>query len=160
MTRTTRDLRGDNIIDSRDVIARVEALEELAADIVTERADFIQQVREAAAADGLTGEDLANFISDAEADAPDMDEDDAAELIALKALADEAEGSPDWRHGETLIRDEYFTEYAQQLAEDLGYTKPHTGWPYDHIDWEAAADALKMDYFSVTLDGEEYWIRS
>lgn len=89
------------------------------------------------------------------------DPEEQEELEALQALADEAEGSPDWEHGETLIRDSYFEDYARELAEDTGMVKGNEDWwPLRHIDWEAAADELKQDYFSVDFDGVEYWIRS
>lgn len=90
-------------------------------------------------------------------DSGDLDEDDQK---AFEALAKEAEGSPDWEHGETLIRDSYFEDYARELAEDTGMVKGDEDWPLRHIDWEAAADELKNDYFSVDFDGVEYWIRS
>ena len=113
----------DDLIDSRDVIARIEELESWAEDEA-------------------------------------LDDDDAAELAALKALAEEAEGyAPDWQHGETLIRDSYFEEYAEQLAYDIGAMDRNFGWPAEHIDWKAAADALKIDYTSVEFDGVAYWIR-
>lgn len=67
----------------------------------------------------------------------------------------------------TLIHEHYFTEYAQELAEDIA---PFTSnspeaellsqWPYRCIDWEFAARELKYDYSAVTFDGETYYIRS
>ena len=43
------------------------------------------------------------------------------ELEALEALADECEQiSADWQHGETLIRDSYFTDYCKDLVSDIG----------------------------------------
>ena len=71
-----------------------------------------------------------------------------------------AEGSPDWEHGETLIRDSYFEEYAQELAESCGMVNASAQWPARCIDWEQAASELKMDYMSVDFDGIEYWIRA
>lgn len=62
--------------------------------------------------------------------------------------------------GVTLIRDSYFESYARELAEDIGAIKSDLGWPYDYIDWERAADALKQDYSSIDFDGVEYWVRS
>jgi len=111
----------DDIIDSRDVIARIEELEESCEDL-----------------------------------------DDAAELKALRDLVDEASGSPDWEYGETLIRDTYFKDYAQYLAEDIGAiaTAATHGWPYTCIDWDKAARELQMDYTCVEFDGVDYWIRS
>jgi len=88
-----------------------------------------------------------------------LDEDDE-DRKALEALAEEAEGSPDWQHGETLIRDSHFEEYAEELARDTGMLEGANDWPLRHIDWEAAADELKEDYFSVDFDGVEYWIRN
>ena len=78
----------------------------------------------------------------------------------LLALQEEAEGSPDWRHGETLIRETYFKEYAQELAEDIGAIDRNASWPNNCIDWDEATDLLKQDYFSVDFDGVDYLIRS
>lgn len=87
-------------------------------------------------------------------------EDDAEELRVLRALQDEAGPYCEWADGATLIRDSYFVEYAQELAEDIGAIGHDLPWPACHIDWDAAADALKMDYTSVEFDGETYWVRS
>lgn len=60
----------------------------------------------------------------------------------------------------TLIADWYFKDYAQDLAEDIGAIGSDLQWPLYHIDWDAAANDLKMDYWSVTIDGREFWGRS
>jgi hypothetical protein len=120
----------EDVIDSRDVISRIEEL---------------QGEREA--------------ITD-QADLDDWDGDNGDELDALKALAEEASGSPDWNHGETLIRDSYFKTYAQELAEDCCEVPKDLAWPYTCIDWDQACRELQMDYTSVDFDGVDYWIRS
>ena len=108
----------DDLIDSRDVIARIDELEGA------------------------------------------EDEDEQAELTALEALRDEAEGyAADWRYGETLIRDSYFEDYARQLAEDIGALDKCDTWPATCIDWKQAANELKQDYTSVEFDGVTYWAR-
>lgn len=118
--KSTEITNAEDIIDSRDVIARIEYLEDL----------------------------------------EERDEDETAELTALKALADEASGyAADWRHGEALIRDSYFEEYAQQLADDIGAIPRDASWPMTCIDWEQAARELQQDYTSVDFDGVTYWIR-
>lgn len=104
---------------------------------------------------------LADLIDERDAateDAP-FDEDDAEELARLQALAADGETSPDWHHGETLIADSYFEDYARELANDIGAIDRNAGWPTAHIDWKAAADALKVDYFSVEYGDTTYWIR-
>ncbi len=135
----------DDIIDSREVIARIDELE-------GERDTFLEEWLEAHEFEDVTSTD----------DSPWEDEnaDDAEELNALVELAAEGEGSPDWVHGEALISESYFTRYAEQMAEDIGAIDPSASWPLNHIDWEAAASALQQDYFSVDYGDQSYWIRA
>ena len=129
----------DDIIDSRDVIARIEELE-------AERDEY-----EAARA-----ESTAMMLSWEQ-----QNEDEAAELAALCALRDQGDDSPDWQYGETLIRDSYFRDYAQELAENCGdVIWAELRWPLTCIDWAQAARELRMDYTPVDFDGVTYWIRS
>lgn len=122
----------EDVIDSRDVIARIEELEGRNAP--------------AEVGEGVETDDL--------------DESELAELIALKALAKEAEDySPDWRHGAPLIRDSYFTDYAEERAKDCGLIPDNLAWPFTCIDWEEAARQLKQDYTSVDFDGVAYWVQ-
>ncbi len=79
---------------------------------------------------------------------------------ALKLFIEELEGYGDFDHGGAIIRDSYFETYAKELAEDIGSTKADESWPHNHIDWEAAAEALKVDYMSAEWDGVEYWMRA
>ena len=62
-------------------------------------------------------------------------------------------------HGETLIRDTYFEDYARELAEDIGAINRDASWPNNCIDWEEAASQLQQDYFSVEYGDVIYWIR-
>lgn len=39
-------------------------------------------------------------------------------------------------------------DFAQTLADELGYMKLNMGWPYTCIDWEYAAREIMYDYFS------------
>lgn len=115
----------DDVIDSRDVIARIDELESAEA----------------------------------------LDAYETAELAALKALASEAEVSPDWIYGETLIRESYFTDYIEQLIDEC-YEMPkeiNSGeWPWRDatVDYEAAADEAKADYLECDFDGVTYLIRA
>ena len=84
-----------------------------------------------------------------------------AELALLEEFAEEAsEYAPDWHYGETIIHEDYFTQYAQELSDELSLGAGATAqWPFRHIDWEAAADELKMDYSVVGFNGIVYYIR-
>lgn len=131
---TTVPTNMDNIIDSRDVIARIDELELLGA---------------------ANGDEFIN------GDTSELDPEEAEELAALRSLAEQGEGYvPDWRYGETLVRDDYFEDYARELAEDIGAIDREAGWPAYCIDWERAADDLKIDYTELTFDGVTYWART
>jgi len=133
----------DDVIDSQDVIARIEKLQD-------EKTDLEQQRDEAVDADKETAETaLAEWIDDF-----------GDELKALLALQGKAEGYSDWRHGTTLVRDSHFENYARELAEELHGDKMRSAeWPFDCIDWEKAATELQQDYTSVDFDGVDYWVR-
>ncbi len=128
----------DDVIDSRDVIARIEELREICPPFP----------------DCETGEEELDpaYTEDERAEAP-------GELEALERLAEQASGCADWEYGEQLIRGSYFKEYAQELAEEGGMLNRPLCWPYNCIDWEQAARELQMDYTAVDFDGIDYWIR-
>jgi hypothetical protein len=93
------------------------------------------------------------------------DEDEDKELKDLESLLESLKGyggdhqwEGDW-YPVTLVRDSHFTEYAQQLAEDIGAINSEAGWPNNCIDWERAARELRIDYSTVDFDGETYWYR-
>lgn len=123
----------DDYFDSRDVLARIDELEEEYA-----------------------GEDPeGNFVNIA-----GMDEDEREEYAALLELREEAEPYiADWNHGETFISEDHFEDYARELAEDCGYITDEVTWPLNRIDWEAAAEDLKIDYTSFEFRGTTYWAR-
>jgi len=88
------------------------------------------------------------------------------ELRELSALMEDLRGcgggDEKWRgdwYPVTLIRDSYFKDYAQELAEDIGAIPAGLGWPCTCIDWDQAARELQMDYTSVEFDGVTYWTR-
>ena len=60
----------------------------------------------------------------------------------------------------TLVAEEDFPAYAEQLAEELGLLPESNQWPAYCIDWERAARDLAMDYTSVRFNGNDYYIRS
>ena len=153
----------DDIIDSRDMIARIEEMQ-AERDALQEEVDETGDALDVALIEA-DGNDTDPSVVDAYQAHRDarvaVDEwDRAAELAILEALAAEGEGSPDWRYGETLIRDSYFRDYAEQLADDIGAIDRNAGWPCTCIDWDQAARELQMDYTAVDFDGVTYWIRS
>lgn len=88
-----------------------------------------------------------------------MDEEEREEYEALIALRDEAEGDiPDFEYGETFIHEDYFTEYAMQTLEDIGYL-PKDRPEFIVIDEDETADNMKEDYTEFTFRGSTYYAR-
>lgn len=85
---------------------------------------------------------------------PDIDQERAE---AIRTLADA--GLEDWEYGAQLIREDYFTTYAQELAEDIGAMPSGNAWPSYCIDWEWAARELQTDYTTVEFLGSTYYVR-
>lgn len=135
----------DNVIDVRNIIERVEELE------------------------SNRDENVSGAPDDTETPDPEgwpaAFPEDAAELKLLTELLAELAGyggDEQWRgnwYPLTLIRDTYFTEYAQELAEDCGMVREGATWPNNCIDWDEAARQLKQDYSTVDVDGTEYFYR-
>lgn len=125
----------DDVIDSREIIERVEELE-----------SCLQDHKEDPSGGHISA-------------------DDVAELRVLQKLAEEASSSPDWNYGETLIRRSYFVDYIAELIDEcyeLPKELTSGQWPYRHItiDYKAAAEEAEQDYMSVDFDGVEYLIRA
>lgn len=105
-TQTTLDLTAD-IIDVRDIIARVEEL----------------------------ADDLTTYTAEASAN-PELAEEHSLLCAIMSDLAGNG-GDERWEgdwYPVTLIRDSYFVDYVQELLEDCGdipTNLPH----YIHIDW-------------------------
>lgn len=129
-----------DVLDSRFIIERIDEL----------KAEWSE----------ATGDDESDYQLSQDDWSLGLGDDGAAEIVALLALAEEGENSAeDWAFGATLVRDSYFTEYAQQLAEDIGAISKDAAWPTCHIDWDAAAASLQQDYSQVDFDGVTYWVR-
>lgn len=114
------------LIDSRDVTERIEELEE----ILGEELDI----------------DDTHF------------EDDtlAAEYKKLLALQEQCETIDDWEYGTTLIHEDYFEEYMDEMIEDCyEFPKNLPFWMSLTIDY----DALTQDYTEVDFDGVTYYVR-
>lgn len=123
-----------DIVDVRDIIAKIEELEGLRSDTPD--------------ADAVTWE-----VSE--------EAKELASLECLMAALKGERGNEQWRgywYPVPLIHEDYFTAYAKKLVTDCGYlSKDFPGWIA--IDWESTAEELRPDYSSISIDGHEYWTR-
>jgi hypothetical protein len=150
--KTNTDIsNSDDVIDSRNIIERIEELEEQKSEFILNESVF--------ADDNPSWGELADAQGEAEKKWDNTEEGE--ELEALTALQDELEGyAPDWKYGTTLIRDSYFEEYCKELVKDIG-DLPNNLPSYieSNINWDGVADDLKVDYTSAEWDGVTYWVR-
>lgn len=124
----------DDVVDSRDIVARV-------AELVEER-------------DAYT-EDQPNGWW------PGVYPEEFRELQQLTELLGELRdvGGDSPEDGMTLVRESHWVNYAQELAEDVCEIDfSQLTWPLTCIDWEQAADELRMDYTTVTWDGVDFYV--
>lgn len=105
--------------------------------------------------DYMDSRDLIERLDDLLAqDSLDADERELRQAIIVLAN----EGIEGWEYGAQFIRHDCFTEYAQELAEDIGAIGP-ASWPNTCIDWEWAARELKHDYTTIEYLGQTYYVR-
>lgn len=149
---TIEDFQGADIIDVRDVIARVEELREERQDIVdaaefNEENEGTQEHRDALAA-------LDAWPTSEEAE----------ELAQLESLLDDMKGyggdeqwEGDW-YPVTLINESYFETAMDELLEDIGDMPKFKDIPA-YLTITVDYDMLKQDYSEVEFDGNTYYYR-
>lgn len=161
MSRTTIS-NSDDILDSRDIIARIEELESEQQgylDAIENAKDNLEAFDPDNNPDGLNLPDLQSAVDDAARDFHDWEAENGDELDALRSIAKEGEdAAPDWEHGATLIRETYFTDYCIELVQDIG-DLPKNIPGYLVIDWDRTADNLRVDYSEIEWDGVTYLVR-
>lgn len=120
----------DDIIDVRDIIDRIEELENL-----------------------IEGEGCGDTCDDYKSELTAL----MALMQELEGMGGDEQWQGGW-YPLTLIRDSYFTDYARELLEDCGALPrdlPH----YIEIDWDATARNIRVDYSSLEINGVTYWTR-
>lgn len=157
----------DDIIDSRDVIARIKELED---ELTEPDGDYCYGCN--LALDPPDPDDPSETDEDGRAwhltckeaglRYDDGLDEEREELEALKALAEQGEAHPDWPYGAALIRESYIDgDYAFERAVDFGYISDRDSmyrWPFNNMDWRAAAEDLKADATEVDFDGVTYYV--
>jgi hypothetical protein len=160
---------GDDTIDSRDIISRYEELQDeldTLISVLEEAQNNFDTIDQSDDTSLVVFQDAENSIMEAQEALDQFNQSfDKDELDTLAQVISEGEDSPDWSHGDILIRESYFTDYIKDMINDC-YAMPkefdsHV-WPYNHVkmDWEAAAEEAKSDYNTIEVDGHTYYIRA
>lgn len=137
---STFDL-SDNVLDTRDLKMRLDELEVIYS--LSREAD----------------DDTSEMDAEERQDAQDEYEEVREEHTMLSEFWG-AYSETEWEYGCAMVNENYFTAYAEEMAGDLyGSQVTDAVWPFNHIDWDEAADALKDDYSEVELDGTTFYVR-
>jgi hypothetical protein len=161
-----------DVLDIRDVIERFEELkaeqESLVGDYLNSKdgsEDRDNAINALSSFWNCTPEEVPGGVEAIEEDNGTDSFKGEPELAALRDFLHEMRGNGgdhqwegDW-YPVTLIRESYFEDYAQELAEDIGAISRDAQWPLSYIDWPRAAEALKMDYTGAEFDGVTYYFR-
>ena len=140
-----------NILDTRDL---AEKREELQTNLVnsfndyfeTEIGDFDELIKHI---DNSDNEDVEEWRDDKVYDFEHIDE--------INELEDEITEFP---FGETLIPNDDFTEYCEDMVNDCYNLKDVPDFIKDNINWDGVASDLEVDYSNVTYQGESYLVRA
>lgn len=160
-----------DVMDIRDIIDRIEEIEgeqNALVNAYTEEQDdtserFHNAINALSNFWGCAPEEVADSVAALSNPADTFNGDE--EAAAMRAFIEQSRGyggDHEWENSwfpVTFIRDSYFKDYAEELAEEIGAIPKESAWPACHIDWEAAARALQMDYTSGEFNGVTYWAR-
>lgn len=101
--------------------------------------------------------DAEEALITARTDLKEWEDENAEELEELDTL--ETEVGSEWMHGEILIPEDEFEDYARDPATNTGTVSVNNRWPLNHIDWDAAAEELRVDYSEADYQNVTYYFR-
>jgi len=83
------------------------------------------------------------------------------EITEVREINDlENEVGSEWEYGVTLIEEDDFEDYCQELVEDIGdLPRDLPSYISNNIDWSGVADNLRQDYSEVEFRGTTYLYR-
>ena len=106
-----------------------------------------------------SGYEFANNAKEAFEVFEDEFEAEITEYKKIATFCEEMSNCSDFYYGETVIHEDYFTEYTEEMLKDCGYfPKDIPSWIV--IDFEATAENVKQDYSEFMYEGDRYYIRS
>ena len=148
-----------NILDSRDLQKRLDDLEfdlDQLEEAVTDAQDGYNELDPDSDEQDIF-EDAEELLTDTEDTLKEFKEsDEFEELEELRIMVNEI---PEWQYGATLINEDYWEEYVEEMLKDIGDI-PSDLPNYLVIDWEATAENIKADYSEIEYDGETYYYRN
>lgn len=142
------------MLDTRDLLEKREDLKATILADFNERfpkfevEDFDDIVNGEGELEYFDKDTLEGFREDFESELEEIDEIDSIEN----------EIGSEFEYGVTLIEEDEFEDYCQELVTDCGYiSKDFPSWI--EIDWDRTADNMRADYSEVEYQGTTYLAR-
>ena len=137
------------VLDTRDLIERRDGLKQ---DILDSFLDIFPHYEERT--------DTFEDILFEEEEIQDWKEDWIQEIEEIEEI-DKIENSlgSEFEYGVTLVREDYWEEYVEDLLVEIGYL-PKDLPCWIEIDWSATAYNVRQDYNEVEYQGDTYFGRS
>ena len=149
----------NSVFDTRDLI---EYLDFLVSELVDKWNDLSGEDFKAYDINDILGTGGYEFVENTKELFAQWEEDNSDEIEEFKAISMFCEylsSSPDYTYGESVIHEDYFTEYTEDLLKDCGYI-PADLPEWIVLDFEATAENVKVDYSQYQYMGDTYYIRS
>ena len=94
----------------------------------------------------------------------DGEREELSELMKVLNQLKGAGGDWEWRgdwYPAYMYKESHFEDYAREFAADVvdGFSEAWQEWPFNHIDWKAAAEELRQDYSEIDVLGVTYYAR-
>ena len=147
---------GDSILSSEAVKAAAAEIIDEIDELDSERIDLQTEIVTVTEIDDEDHQDecdeLETMIDNLRLQAEELREEN-------KDLLEFAADLDNWSVVDTsLICEDYFTQYAEEMARDI-YGIDTNEWPCNLIDWDEAADQLLSDYTSIEFGTTTYYYR-
>lgn len=112
--------------------------------------------------DYIDSRDVIDNIEELEADIGDNESPDdfvleREELAKLREF--DAQGRDlfeEWDEGVTLINENYWSQYVEEMAYDRGWVDTDS-FIFTYVDWERLANDLLIDRTVINFDGVDYY---
>ena len=134
-----------NILDTRDLAERREALKQEILDSFLENFPHYEEMTESFEDILFEEEEIESW--------KEYFEEELQEIEEINSI--EVELGSEFEYGVTLVDVDDWEEYVEELLEDLGYI-PKDFQSWIEIDWESTANNVKVDYTEVTYQGNSY----
>jgi hypothetical protein len=133
------------VLDTRDLIERRDELKEGILNSFLETFEHYKERTESFEDILFEEEEIQEWKEDWEYDLQEIDQIDKIECIL---------GS-EFEYGVTLVREDYWEEYVEDLLVEIGYL-PKDLPCWIEIDWVSTAYNVKQDYEEVLYQGDTY----